>query len=97
MSENKYSSPRLYLGPDPSSQHSCHPVVIAGKLLVGEEPKLVTARRRQGHGRWQGFFLIALGRKAPFLAAVSTEEEKTFQALISALRDEGRINLNITQ
>lgn len=45
----------------------------------------------------RGFFLIALGKKAPFLAAVSTEEEKAFQALISALRDEGRINLNITQ
>lgn len=60
---NKGSSPGHYLGLDPSSQHSCHPVVIAGKLLVGEDPKLITARRRQGHGRWQDFFSYCFGKK----------------------------------
>lgn len=40
-------------GADLSSQHSCHPVVIAGKLLVGEDPTLTTATRRLGRRRRQ--------------------------------------------
>lgn len=56
--ENKDSSPQCSLGPDPSSQHSCH--------HCWRRPKLVTAGRWQGHSGWQGFVHIALGRKAPF-------------------------------